>query len=114
MFKALLACIVACSFTGCAYLRSTTMDPVVTVHTNGVVTVAYKKTSVRAFTAFDSNSALAKFRNTTGGPSGTNGWAPGTWIGSLDQSSTTSNAVPIIEAVASGAVQGAVKSMKPQ
>jgi len=85
--------------TGCAYLKSTTTS---TTQTNGVTTVY---TTVRAFSVLDANDNLTKFRNA--GLSSTNGtFPPGTTIGSLNQSSTTSNVVAIVNAIATGVAAG--------
>jgi hypothetical protein len=86
---------------GCAYLRSTTKDPVWGTAVSGGFTNAtfmgYKKTTVRAYAIFDAHSDLMKFRNSTGA-TGTNGFviAPGTSIGSLDQFATSTNVGPIL------------------
>ena len=99
-----LACTLLC---GCAYLTSKTVEK---PSTYGGVT---KETRVRVYTLFDSQSALAKFRNTTG-ITGTNGWTypSGTTIGTLDQSSSSTNLNVLIESVVNGAVQGALKAVK--
>ena len=74
---------------GCSVLHSSTYDPVFSDSGE----LAYRRTSVRACTLFDSQSSLSKFRNTTGA-NGTNGFvfAPGTSIESLDQSASGTNA----------------------
>lgn len=88
--------------TGCAYLHSTTersTDP-----KTGIVT---EKTYAKAYTIFDANANLTKFANRSGYTDGsTNKWAPGTYISNLNESSTTTNLVNIIGAVAQGIVQG--------
>jgi hypothetical protein len=75
--------------SGCAYLRSTTTS---ITGTNGITTA---KTTVRAYSLFDANAQLTRFRNSTGSPS-TNGIAPGTYVGSLNESSSASNLVNAI------------------
>lgn len=90
-------------FSGCAYLRSETraaIDP----QTN----VRVERTVVRAYTLFDSQSQLAKFRNSTGA-TGSNGFVipPGTSIGQLDTASSGTNAVNLLEGVVGAAVRAA-------
>lgn len=92
--KILILALVA--LTGCAYLRSTTetqTDP-----KTGLVT---SRTVVRAFTVFDAQAQLSKFRNSTGGP--TNTFTMGTTVGSVNEQSSASNIVAIIEAAAAAA-----------
>lgn len=83
---------------GCAYLRSSTVTE--TDPKTGIVTA---KTTVRAYTVFDAQAQLTKFRNSTGGP--TNTYTAGTVVGSLNESSSASNIVAIIQAA--GAAAGA-------
>jgi len=85
--------LVALSLSGCAYLHSTTEDA------NGV------KTSVRAYALFESQNQLLKFAN-RGTTTQSNQWAPGTSIGSLNETATSSNLVNVISAVAEGVVKG--------
>lgn len=111
----LLAPFLAIPLAGCAYLHSVTvrtLDP----RTNSVA----ETTQVRCYTFFDGQSALAKFRNTTGA-TGSNGFVfpSGTSIGALNQESSGTNAISLIEAVSSGATQGAlqwysIQSAKPR
>jgi len=84
------------SVPGCAYLHSTTQSS-----TDGTVT-----TRVTSYTIFDSNAELAKFRN-AGQLTRSNEWAPGTTIGSLNQSSSSTNLTEIIGAVVGAAVKAA-------
>jgi hypothetical protein len=79
--------------SGCAHLTSTTES------TDG------SRTSVSCFTFFDSQSALAKFRNASSNTS-SNQWSAGTSIGGLNQESSSTNLVNIIGAVAEGVVKG--------
>jgi hypothetical protein len=92
----LLATAATAAASGCAYVRSTTTR----AGTN-------ETTTVRAFTIFDGQAQLAKFRNTTGGV-GSNGFVfpPGTSIGSLNESSTSSNLPNVIESIAAGVARG--------
>lgn len=82
----------------CAYVNSNTT---VTQGTNGVT---HSSTHARSFTFFDSQASIAKFRNSTGGP--TNTYTQGTAVSGFDQSSSASNVVAIINAAA--AVAGKV------
>ncbi len=83
------------SLAGCAFLHSVTYDPL----------TGKRSTSATAYTIFDANSTLVKFNNRASAT--TNGtWAPGTSIGSLNESSSTSNLVSIIGAVAQGVAAG--------
>jgi hypothetical protein len=74
---------------GCAYLRSTTTrTPAMVLDGTNAPTLGFQeKTTIRAYTLFDSQSALAKFSNKVSdkGPSGTT-------IAGLEQSATTTNA----------------------
>lgn len=81
--------------TGCAYLDSDTHQ---WTGTNGVV---HSETHARAYTVFDANNQLTKFRNSNGGPS--NVWTSGTTISGLNESSSASNVVAIINAAAGAA-----------
>jgi hypothetical protein len=87
---------------GCAYMHSTTiraLDP-----TTGIIT---ETTQAKAYALFDANSSVMKFRNQSGYSGGTNGgFAPGTYMVGLNESSSTSNLVQIIQAVATGVVNG--------
>jgi hypothetical protein len=102
---ALAACFVWLSFicSGCAYVHSVTYDP-----TNGK-----RQTSATAYTLFDANSQLAKFRNTSA--TTTNGqWGAGTSVTGLEQSSaTTTNFNELVGTVVQAAVVGGIKGAKP-
>jgi hypothetical protein len=91
---------------GCAYLTSNT-----TKTTDPATHVVMEKTRVRVYTLWDSTSGLSKFRNSTGGV-GTNGFilTGGTTIGTLDQSSTSTNINELLGVIVQGAVMGAVKA----
>ncbi len=71
--------------TGCAYMHSTTESS--TDPKTKIVTV---ETKVRAYTLFDSQSGLTKFRN-AGETTRSNEWASGTTIGQLSQSASSTN-----------------------
>jgi len=94
-----------CLFLGCAYVNSNTGITTTTTefNTNGTRTVTVQKsaTHARATTFFDAQSSLAKFRNSTGGP--TNAYTQGTAVTGFDQSSSASNVVAIINAAAGAA-----------
>lgn len=86
-------------FTGCAYLSSDTVTPIYTV-ANGTnpPTLLYAKTHARAVTLFDANSSLTKFRNSNGGP--TNTYTSGTMASGVNEQSSASNIVAILNAAA--------------
>ena len=90
------------SLVGCAYVSSHTQK---TIDTKTGLPV--EETRMRAYTVLDSQSALAKFRNTTGSQS--NAWGNGTYIGTLNESSSGSNVANIVEAVVGAAVRAAIK-----
>ena len=86
---------------GCSVLKSTTYD----VNTGNVTTRA------TCWTFFDSSSSLTKFYNRASVVY-SNEWAPGTSVGSLNQSSSSTNLNALISDVVSAAVAGAVKGAK--
>jgi len=96
--KIFLLAIIALSFTGCAFLKSTTETG-----PEGTVT-----TRVTSYTLWDSDAALAKFQN-RGVLTRSNEWAPGTSIGSLSQASTSTNINELISSVVAAAVKAAIK-----
>lgn len=83
-------------FSGCAYLSSHTRTPVLEAGTTNVV--AYATTDARVWTFFDANNQLTKFRNSNGGP--TNGYTSGTAIAGVNESSSGSNVVQLLNDVA--------------
>jgi hypothetical protein len=95
------------SLTGCAYVNSNTQHNIVTTtyQTNGVKVVTLDKsyTHARATTWFDSQAQLAKFRNSIGGP--TNDYTQGSAVSGLNESSSTSNVVAIINAASAAAAK---------
>jgi len=92
------------ALAGCAYIHSTT-----TKTTDPKTSVTTIKTSVRSYTLWDSQAALAKFNN-RGETVGSNEWAAGTYIGSLNQSSSSSNINELAGAVVGAAVNAAIKA----
>ena len=85
--------------TGCAFLHSkTSTNP----KTGEVVT------TVTAYSLFDSTGNLTKFQN-RGTLTSSNEWAPGTSIGTLSQSSTSTNLNDIVGTVVGAAVKAAIK-----
>lgn len=96
-----LIALAGCALTGCAYLHSTTKA--VTNPTNQVMTVT---TTVRCYTLFDSQAQLTKFNN-RGQLVVSNEWAPGTYVGSLSQNSSTTN----VNAILASMVAAAIKAM---
>ena len=83
--------------SGCAFLSSHTVTPVV-VNVNGTNVIAKATTDARAWTFFDANSVLAKFRNSNGGP--TNTYTAGTVASGINESSSSSNIVQLLNDVA--------------
>lgn len=107
MLKLILCLSLVVPIIGCSYLRSTTKEPVIIVQgTNAVV--GYNRTTVRAYTLFDSQSALTKFQN-RGVVTRSNEWANGTSIGQLNQAASSTNLNSIISDVVGAAVKAAVK-----
>src|SRR5581483_10440970 len=92
--------------TGCAYVRA------VTDKTTDGKGITSERTVVRAYTLFDSQSQLTKFRNTTGGPT-SNAWVSGTSIGTLNESASSTNLNTLVGDVVGAAVGAAVKSAAP-
>ena len=92
-----LVLVLACA--GCAYLHSTTETSLDASNTNAVTVT----TSVRAYTLFDSQAALAKL-NTRVQPQ-----VSGTSIGALREESSATNVVDLVSAVVSAAVSAALK-----
>jgi hypothetical protein len=90
--------------SGCAYLHSTT-----TKTTDPKTNITVVKTSVRAYTLWDGQSALAKFTN-RGETVTSNEWSAGTYIGSLSQSSSSTNINELAGAVVGAAVSAAIKA----
>lgn len=102
--KKLLIVLCPFVFTGCAYLSSHTVTPVpYTLGTNVVYVRA--TTDARAVTFFDSQNQLTKFRNSNGGP--TNTYTAGTVASGVNESSSASNVVAIINAAAGAAANAA-------
>jgi len=102
MKKTLLTIGLAFGLTGCAFLHSST-----STNKQGVVT-----TTVTAYSLFDSSGNLTKFQN-RGTLTSSNEWAPGTSIGTLSQTSSSTNLNDIVGIIVSSAVSGAVKGAKP-
>ena len=102
MKKTFLTIGLAFGLTGCAFLHSST-----STNKQGVVT-----TTVTAYSLFDSSGNLTKFQN-RGTLTSSNEWAPGTSIGTLSQTSSSTNLNDIVGIIVSSAVSGAVKGAKP-
>lgn len=88
----------AVSLCGCAFLHSKTLTD-----KQGQVT-----TVVTAYSLFDSTGNLTKFQN-RGQLTSSNEWSPGTTIGSLSQTSTSTNLNDILGTVVGAAVKAAIK-----
>ena len=88
--------------SACSYLRSTTLrstDP-----KTGIVT---ETTTARGWTFFDANASLVKFRNQSGtSTNGTNSFAAGTYATGVNESSSATNLISMISAVAQGVAAG--------
>jgi hypothetical protein len=95
-------------FCGCAFLHSTTTRTY-SVLPGGTITNVTEKTVATAYTLWDANSTLAKFRNQSS-PSGfgSNTFAPGTYMQNLNESSTSTNINELIGVVVGAAVKAAV------
>jgi hypothetical protein len=89
-------------FGGCSTFRTTQEDSRTNEKTGETTTV---KTSVSSTTFFDSRSALANFKATQTEKS------QGAAVGSLNQESSATNTVNLIEGVVGAAVNAAVKSV---
>ena len=100
--KIIIAVFSVCILTGCSFLHSKT-----STNKQGVVT-----TTVTAYSLFDSTGNLTKFQN-RGTLTSSNEWAPGTTIGTLSQTSSSTNLNDIVGIIVSSAVSGAVKGVKP-
>lgn len=110
--SAILLTIVSIVFvTGCAYTKSNTYSKT-TIGTNGVPIVE-QYTHARAFTFFDAQSQLAKFRNGSSTTQwGTNTISPGTWASGLNESSSSSNLVAGAAQITAAGVAAFVQSAK--
>lgn len=86
--------------TGCAYLSSHTVTPVVSFNGTNIV-VKSATTDVRCYTLFDAQDTLTKFRNSNGGP--TNTYTSGTVVGSVNETSSSSNLVLMLQSLAATA-----------
>ncbi|HVM48370.1 MAG TPA: hypothetical protein VMU04_10100 [Candidatus Acidoferrum sp.] len=101
--------------TGCAEMASRTSTQVVTFNldpatgrTNSIV-VDRGRTSMGGFAVLDANQALQKARNQSGySHSGTNTFAPGSTLGGLNQSSTSTNLVQMFKILEAMAAAGAL------
>jgi hypothetical protein len=87
-------------FCGCARLYSVTD----TTTADGMTV----RTKVSSYTLWDSQSALTKFQN-RGATTHSNEWAPGTTIGSVSQSSSSTNINDLAGTVVGAAVRAAVR-----
>jgi len=96
--RRIIPLIAALALSGCAFLKSTTETA-----SDGTV-----KTRVTSYTLWDSDAQLAKFQN-RGAMTRSNEWAPGTSIGGLNQSSTSTNINDLLGTVVGAAVKAAVK-----
>ncbi len=83
--------------------------------TNGVpvMTNYVEKTHATAYTLWDANSQLTKFRNQSS-PSryGSNSFAPGTYLSGLNEASTSTNINQLAADITAAAVGAAVSAAK--
>lgn len=91
--------------TGCAFIHSKTLR---TTDSKGVVT---ETTTATGYSLFDANNSLAKFRNQSGPSSPTN-FAAGTYVSQLNETSSTSNVVSILNAMGGLVGQAAAAAAK--
>lgn len=110
--KLTAATILSVCLCGCAFLHSTTTRTY-SVLPGGTITNVIEKTAATAYTLWDANSTLAKFRNQSS-PSGfgSNTFAPGTYMQNLNESSTSTNINDLIYSVVGAAVSAAIKGAK--
>jgi hypothetical protein len=109
MKKLLIVGAVAIIATGCAYMKSNTYSE--TRYETNSVAIVYQSTHARAFTFFDANSSLTKFRNGSAQTQwGSNSIAPGTYASGLDQSSSSSNLLAIAQVLSQAAMAIAAKA----
>lgn len=98
MMRLALSLMAVALLAGCAFLHSKTQT-----EQDGEVT-----TVVTSYTLWDSQAALARFQN-RGVVTHSNEWAPGTTIGSLNQSSSSTNVNDLIGTVVGAAIKAGVK-----
>ena len=100
------------ALTGCAYLHSTTTRTL-SVLPGGSITNVVEKTVATAYTLWDANSSLAKFKNQSS-PSnyGSNTFAPGTYMVNVAESATSTNVNDLVASVVGAAVSAAIKGAK--
>lgn len=96
--------ITACAtiLCGCAYMKSNTHSITRNEIISGTnnVQVVEQDTHARAFTFFDANSQLQKFRNGSGETTySSNSISAGTWASGINESSSTTNLAANINAV---------------
>jgi hypothetical protein len=96
--------------SGCAFVHTSTTqripDP---ANTNRCAVV---KTHMTAAALFDASTVLNKLV-VRGTGTKTNEYAPGTYVGGLNEFSSSTNLNTLIQSVVAGAVQGAVSAAKP-
>lgn len=86
--------------TGCAFVSSHTVTPVVTFQGTNVI-VKCQTTDARAWTFFDATSQLTRFHNSaTVSTYGTNQYGPGTYVAGVNENSSSSNLVLLFQAAA--------------
>jgi hypothetical protein len=97
--------------TGCAYMKSNTHS--LTSYTTNGVQMVEQDTRSRAWTFFDANSSLSKFRNGSSNSTiGTNTIAPGTYASGINESSSSSNLLNGVSQITAAAVSAFVQSAK--
>lgn len=96
--------------TGCAHFASRTLEETPTLVGTNVVIVS-KTSHMYVTTFFDAKSSLTKAANSPSITS-TNQYSAGTRLGGLNQESSGSNAVDIVNSAIGAAVTAAIKSAK--
>lgn len=92
--KHLLFAVLSVGLCGCAYMHSTTIS----YGPDGKPT---GNTRATVYAVFDSNAQFTRFRNQSSMSGTTNNqYAPGTYVAGLNESSTSTNAVATLNALA--------------
>jgi hypothetical protein len=98
---------VALFLCGCAFLHSKTTRTY-SILPGGTITNVTEKTVATAYTLWDANSSLAKFRNQSSQSGyGSNTFAPGTYMSALNESATSTNINDLVGTIVGAAVKAA-------
>jgi hypothetical protein len=110
MKKRLLPLLLLALTPGCAYLCSNTCEHALDANGKPVV----RETHARIYTLFDANSTLAKMKNSPT-VTASNQWSAGTYIGGLNESSSSTNlvaALQVMSQILGSLAQGAAAGIK--